>query len=165
MSRESQHTHFEDKIQEQVRLWGFPPTCASLMTTANNYFVMADHCKQIFSDSWPLQISILMADKYFLDGWPPKIYFMADHCKYSYWWLTSTDTDIEIGPMHVFTLKADKGKYLYWWLSTANKHFFGGWPLQILFHGWPLHIFVIMADGCTQIILWWLTTANIHISG
>ena len=30
MSRESEHTHFEDKIQEQVRLWGFPPTCASL---------------------------------------------------------------------------------------------------------------------------------------
>ena len=30
MSRESQHTPFEDKIQEQVRLWGFPPTCASL---------------------------------------------------------------------------------------------------------------------------------------
>ena len=30
MSQESQHTHFEDKIQEQVRLWGFPPTCASL---------------------------------------------------------------------------------------------------------------------------------------
>ena len=117
-------THFEDKIQEQVRLWGFPPTCASLMTTANNYFVMADHCKQIFSDSWPLQISILMADKYFLDGWPPKIYFMADHCKYSYWWLTSTDTDIEIGPMHVFTLKADKGKYLYWWLIAT------GYPLQ-----------------------------------
>ena len=25
MSRESQHKHFEDKIQEQVRLRGFPP--------------------------------------------------------------------------------------------------------------------------------------------
>ena len=31
MSRESQHTHFEDKIQEQLRLLGFPPTCASLV--------------------------------------------------------------------------------------------------------------------------------------
>ena len=30
MLRESQHRHFEDKIQEQVRLRGFPPTCASL---------------------------------------------------------------------------------------------------------------------------------------
>ena len=30
MSRESQHTHFEDKIHEQVRPWGFPPSCASL---------------------------------------------------------------------------------------------------------------------------------------
>ena len=30
MSGESQHTQFEDKIQEQVRLWGFPTTCTSL---------------------------------------------------------------------------------------------------------------------------------------
>ena len=36
MSRESQHTHFEDKIQEQVRLWGFPPTCASLVSVCGN---------------------------------------------------------------------------------------------------------------------------------
>ena len=33
MLRESQHTNFEDKIQEQVRLWGFPSPCASLHKT------------------------------------------------------------------------------------------------------------------------------------
>ena len=38
MSRESQHTHLEDKIQEQVRLWGFPPTCASLVTVNSKSF-------------------------------------------------------------------------------------------------------------------------------
>ena len=30
MLRKSQHTHFEDKIQDQVRLWGFPVTYAIL---------------------------------------------------------------------------------------------------------------------------------------
>ena len=34
MSRESQHTHFEDKIQEQVRLWDSPqlvPACIMVL--------------------------------------------------------------------------------------------------------------------------------------
>ena len=31
MSRKSQHTHFEDKIQDQVSFWGFPATCAMLL--------------------------------------------------------------------------------------------------------------------------------------
>ena len=38
MSRESQHTHFEDEIQEQVRLWGFPPTCASLLLVSKYFY-------------------------------------------------------------------------------------------------------------------------------
>ena len=42
MSRESQHTHFEVKIQKQVRLWGFPPICASLIACEVKKFT---HCE------------------------------------------------------------------------------------------------------------------------
>ena len=87
MSRKSQHTHFEDKIQDQVRFGGFLGTCAILSLTHQKHLHQTTACTRFdigLIINWTCFDFVFLKDfnltgadpSYLCLGWETKDFFL-----------------------------------------------------------------------------------------
>ena len=108
VNRESQHTHFEDKIQDQISWWGFPKTCVVLELVTASWGLVPDClmisiCRESKGDSpmlnkiacfwnWLKSLTIRIFN-WIRQGYPPPTQLLAQEGQERDWILKKYETN------------------------------------------------------------------------